>query len=160
MRKVENARLRFFAVEEEKKLTRIITKRFPQHTDSFRIALHTGMRRGKQFTIEWRQVDFALNMIHLDKTKNGSDRHIPINSTALPAFKLLKVIAPKANPVVFLTSREKKIKSARTWFKDVVEESKLEGVVWYTTRQTFHFTPSDGWRRSPHRDGTRGAQNL
>jgi site-specific recombinase XerD len=52
-RHVDNARIRFFTDEEEKKLTQITTKMFPHHADTFRVALHTGMRLTEQHTLEW-----------------------------------------------------------------------------------------------------------
>jgi integrase len=82
-------------------------------------------------------------MIHLDITKNGSDRHIPLNSTALAAFERLKTAAPKGTAYVFLTSRNDaqkrpvRIKTPRTWFEDVIAESKLKDVTWHTCRHTF-----------------------
>jgi site-specific recombinase XerD len=76
-------------------------------------------------------------MIHLDKTKNGSDRHIPINSRAMAAFKRLKSVAPKGNQNVFLTSRNVGIKTPRTWFEDVINESGFDDVTWHVTRHTF-----------------------
>jgi integrase len=86
---------------------------------------------------------FSLKMIHLDKTKNGSDRHIPINSTALAAFQRLKARAPKKALHVFLTSRKDskgkpvRIKTPRTWYEDVVAESGLKNAHWHITRHTF-----------------------
>jgi hypothetical protein len=63
------------------------------------------MRWSEQFTLEWPQVDFSLHMIHLEKAKNGSDRHIPMNSSALASFERLKVGAPEGTESVILTSR-------------------------------------------------------
>ncbi len=97
----------------------------------------------EQFTLEWSQVDFTLKMIHLDRTKSGRDRHIPLNSTALATFERLKAAAPKGTAYVFLTSRKDaqkkpvRIKTPRTWFEDVIAESKLKEVTWHTCRHTF-----------------------
>lgn len=50
------------------------------------IALHTGMRREEQFSLGWEQVNMATRDIHLTRTKNGSDRHIPITPFAGQRF--------------------------------------------------------------------------
>ena len=40
------------------------------------VALHTGMRRGEQFTVTWPQIDLERGFIYLAMTKNGSDRYV------------------------------------------------------------------------------------
>ena len=143
MRHVDANRIRFLTDKEESKLIRVIERLFPHHLDSFLISLHTGMRLSEQFTLEWSQIDFALKMIHLDRTKNGSDRHIPLNSTTLAALNRLKSRAPKGCPYVFLTLRRDadgnpvRIKTPRTWYEDVIAESKLKDVTWHVCRHTF-----------------------
>lgn len=116
---------------------------FPHHLDSFIIAVHTGMRLSEQFTLEWEQVNLERRSIHLTKTKNGSERHIPLNSTALAAFKRLRTTAPKGTPSIFLTLRKDadghpvRIRTPRTWFEDVIEASGFQDMTWHTLRHTF-----------------------
>ncbi len=52
------------------------------------LALHTGMRRGEILGMEWRRVDLAAGLIHLDGsgTKSGKRRSVPINATARMAI--------------------------------------------------------------------------
>ncbi|MGO8720178.1 MAG: tyrosine-type recombinase/integrase [Acidobacteriaceae bacterium] len=143
-REVDNARIRYITDPEEKTLTDIIKRDFPHHVEAFTIAIHTGMRLGEQFTLEWPQVNLDRKMIHLPRTKNGRERYIPLNSTALDAFKRIRARVPADTVPVFLTKRKEKatgckarIKTPRTWFEDVVEESKLTGITWHTCRHTF-----------------------
>ena len=144
LREVDNARIRYITDAEEKKLTEITEHLFPHHVDSFKIAIHTGMRLSEQFTLEWPQVALQRKMIHLPRTKNGRDRHIPLNSTALDAFRRIRARVPADTVPVFLTMRKEKatgrkarIKSPRTWFEDVVEATGLSDVTWHTLRHTF-----------------------
>ena len=53
------------------------------HMQEFDIALNTGMRKSEQYTLEWPEVSLTRKRIRLDKTKNGSEREIPMNKTCL-----------------------------------------------------------------------------
>jgi integrase len=44
-------------------------------------ALHTGMRRGEIFNLKWFDVDFNRQMIHVQESKSGKKRLIPVNET-------------------------------------------------------------------------------
>lgn len=134
MRTVNNARIRWLTDTEES----TILKRMPDHPlyrAAVIIALHTGMRREEQFSLGWEQVNMATRDIHLTRTKNGSDRHIPINSVCLPALQCLK---PRKSGPVFRSPRTgERLQSLKKIFERAVIESKLQGVTWHTLRHTF-----------------------
>jgi len=75
--------------EEEKALRALVANRFPQHMEEFDVALNIGMRKSEQYTLEWPEVRLGRRRIHLDKTKNGSHREIPMNKTCFSAFEAL-----------------------------------------------------------------------
>lgn len=137
MRPVNNSRIRYIDANEESTLTGIIERDFPHHLPAFRVAINTGMRLSEQFTMEWSQVDLLRKMIHLSHTKNGSERHIPLNTVAVEALERLGRIAPASNPSVFLTMRGERLKTPRTWFGDVVAASGLSDISWHILRHTF-----------------------
>jgi integrase len=87
-RKAEhNDRLRFLSRLEEKKLTEIIFEFWPHYLPAFVISIHTGMRASEQWGLEWSDVSLTRKILTLHRTKGGKTRHIPLNATALAAFK-------------------------------------------------------------------------
>jgi integrase len=53
------------------------------------IAIETGMRRGELLSIAWEDVDLDLRVAHLDMTKNGSKRDVPLSSEAINLLRSL-----------------------------------------------------------------------
>lgn len=133
-RKTENnARVRFLAPEEESALRKATSKRLVAQLD---ISLHTGMRAGEQFSLEWTQVDFERRILTLHKTKNGTARHIPLNSVALAALESLK---GGGGARVFPSARSggASLQSARGWFNAALKEAGIAGYTWHCNRHTF-----------------------
>lgn len=75
-----NDRLRVLSSEEE-------TRLFLAMGDNalvkniVKVALHTGMRRGEIFNLKWFDIDFHREMIHVQESKAGKKRSIPMNET-------------------------------------------------------------------------------
>jgi site-specific recombinase XerD len=125
-------RIRFLTEEEEESLRKKILANRPHCIEQFYIALNTGMRKGEQFSIEWTQFDSKNASIHLDTTKNGSDRYVHLNATALSAFEKLRKEKPsRYEGKVF------SIKDPKEWFAVSCEEAKVYGVTWHILRHTF-----------------------
>ena len=105
------------------------------------VALHTGMRKSEQFSVTWDQVDFAQKYIHLNTTKNGSDRYVSLNSEALRALQGLKEIHTRLllpqGSTLFVSWQNKPMTDPREWFNAACEEAKIHGVTWHTLRHTF-----------------------
>jgi integrase len=51
------------------------------------LALETAMRRGEIAGLVWRQVDLGKWVIHLEETKNGERRDVPLSSRAVEVLK-------------------------------------------------------------------------
>ncbi|MBN2645047.1 MAG: site-specific integrase [Desulfuromonadaceae bacterium] len=74
--KEENRRHRFLSVEECQTLIQVAE---PHLRPVIIFALNTGCRKGEILGLTWDRVDLKHGFIHLDKTKSGTGRDIPIN---------------------------------------------------------------------------------
>ncbi len=109
--------------------------------DQLDIALYTGMRKGEQFTTDGDQVSLTDRVIYLDKTNNGSDRYVHLNSAAHSVLdRLLKEharLGHPANAPLFLSKRKEPIRNPRKWFETALKQAGIEGVTLHTLRHTF-----------------------
>lgn len=139
-KKESDGRIRFLTDKEEIRLRKAITKlKHPeQYLNEFEIALHTGMRKGEQFSLTWAQVDLQERRLTLTKTKNGSGRMIPLNSVAMEAFKRQKKITGHS-PKVFLTGSAKEFgpDAKRAWLNEALTAAKIHNFSWHCFRHSF-----------------------
>jgi integrase len=131
-----NARIRFLSDDEEKKLRVSIAKRCPRHMEEFDVALNTGMRKSEQYTLEWPEVFLERKRIHLDTTKNGSNREIPLNKTCLAAFEAMHAKRPHDGRVC-QSKFKQDLNDSRAWFERCVEDAKIPNFTWHCLRHTF-----------------------
>ncbi|MGO9325764.1 MAG: tyrosine-type recombinase/integrase [Terracidiphilus sp.] len=138
-KKEDNARIRFLSDEEEKMLRKILAEDYQnRYLNEFEVALHTGMRRSEQFSLEWAQTDLKAKRIHLLKTKNGSDRAIPLNSVAIAALERQRQVSRQSERV-FVTDDGKPFirKPIRRWFEEAVLKARIRDFSWHCLRHTF-----------------------
>jgi integrase len=129
----DNGRIRFLTDDEEGRIRKVIAERFPEHLAELTIALNTGMRLSEQYSLTWEQIDFTRREIHLERTKNGSARSIPMNGDVVQAFcDLTKTSSPKVigTPVFQITN-------PRSWFATALTEAKVVRYRWHDNRHTF-----------------------
>jgi site-specific recombinase XerD len=137
-RKEDNARLRYLSAEEVAKLRGIIQERYPHYVPAFDFALNTGIRLSEQYKLTWENVDLERKSIVLRDTKNGSDRHVPLNRVAVSALEEAKKHWDKSpTSRVFRSVHGKDTNTSRSWYEPAVEAAKLSDVVWHTLRHTF-----------------------
>jgi integrase len=123
--------------DEESRLRAVILKNYPDHMPEFEIALHTGMRPSEQYGLIWSRVDLTRKMITIPKSKNGKTRHIPLNTVALAAFKVLQ--QRSLNPVgqVFVNIHGEPLRGYKHWFDPAIAEAGIRDFTWYCLRHTF-----------------------
>jgi integrase len=131
-----NARVRFLSKDEENRLRKAILHLFPSFIHQLDLSLHTGMRAGEQFGLKWDQVSLDRKIITLPKTKNGTARHIPLNSVALSALRELKT---STRGHVFPSDRieGEGLQGSRGWFNTALKAAKILGYTWHCNRHTF-----------------------
>jgi integrase len=90
-RREENNRVRFLTEEEEKKLRKVIQAKWPSHVPELDVAINIGIRKGSQYGLTWGMVDWKSRELHIPntETKNGEPLHVPLNDTAIAAFKMV-----------------------------------------------------------------------
>jgi integrase len=139
-RKTEgNGRVRFLSEAEELRLREVVLRRFPKFLPHFLLSLHTGMRMREQYGLRWDQVDFERRQLHLDRTKNGDPRTIPLNAVALSALTEMRGDKqwPASAPVFPSSRTGDSLQGSRGWFSSALEQAKIVGYTWHCNRHTF-----------------------
>jgi site-specific recombinase XerD len=78
----------------------------------------------------------SRKLITIPKTKNGSTRHIPLNSVAEAAFHDL-FARSRGEWRVFVNMQGEPLRGYKHWFGPAVKEAGIEGFTWYCLRHTF-----------------------
>lgn len=140
-RKTENnARVRFLSNEEDVRLRAAILKRFPAFPEFIHqldLSLHTGMRSAEQFGLKWNQVDLERKILTLPKTKNGTTRHIPLNSVAIAALSELKTKGSKGHVFPSARIEGEGLQGSRGWFTTALKDADITAYSWHCNRHTF-----------------------
>lgn len=137
-RKAEhNDRIRYLDATEEKNLTDAIRENWPHYLPAFHFSIHTGLRAGEQFGLQWSQVSLTRKTITLHRTKAGKTRHVPLNAIALAALMELKGKRNNPTGAVFLNTEGEPLRSGRDWFEPAVEAANLKDYTWHCNRHTF-----------------------
>ncbi len=136
-------RLRYLLDDEEKRLRAVVKRDYPEKLPELQLALHTGMRRGEQWSLKWSNVNLAAGSVTV-VGKSGR-RHIPINSAAREALETLArrrdelVAATGEDPSPFVCP-ETTAAAKRDWQRWLEKSLKRAGIVdfrWHDLRHTF-----------------------
>lgn len=66
---------------------------------AFYLALETAMRKGEILSLQWRNIDFDARHAHLEITKNGDERYVPLSKAAMALLEILGKREPNARVV-------------------------------------------------------------
>lgn len=142
-----NARIRWLSDSEETTLRAIIQRDCPDHMPEFETGLHTGMRRGEQYGLVWKSIDFRNRVITIPKSKHGQGRHVTMNSRVAAILSTMHRTEDDSNGPGYVFA----LRSPRSWFEPAVKAAGLTDFTWHCLRHTF--ISRNGRRRHPHRDG-------
>lgn len=132
-----NERVRFLSEDEEKRLRAAIQTDCPEHMPDLDISLNTGMRKGEQYGLTWKDVDLIARRVTLRQTKNGTVRHVPLNTVALEAFKVLAQRDGKKGRVFGPEDGSHPVLAHRGWWESVLAKSGLVDFHWHDCRHHF-----------------------
>jgi integrase len=107
------------------------------------VAIHTGMRRGEQFKLQWTNVNFHTGVLTIPRSKHGEARHIPMNEQVIEVLRNLP--SRLKSPYVFLSRAGKTPLNAnnfitRVW-NPLLQEAGIEDFHWHDCRHTFASRP-------------------
>jgi len=137
-RKAENNQsVRFLTPEEEERIRKALSTRCSSYLPAFIVSLHTGLRASEQWNLRWSDIDLERRSLTVRRQKTGKgERHIPLNQTALSAFKTLRERSGLLD-VPFLNSKGTPMNTHRDWFDPAVGEAKVSNYTWHKNRHTF-----------------------
>jgi integrase len=102
------------------------------------LAVTTGMRRNEIMTLTWSQVDLSNRFIHLQRTKNGSDRIIPLPVEVISLLSKLKADSTEEQvfpPIRKIGNRSGKL-SLRSSFSEALKKAQISDASFHTLRHT------------------------
>ena len=135
MERENNQRVRYLTPDEESRLFAVLPEKY--HILVL-VALHTGMRKTEQFSLEWRDVDFIQGQIKVRVSKSGKSRIIAMNKTVTEALRGLSKVRRIDNPYVF---PGEKPRSRRTdlpkYWEQYLQAASIQNFHWHDLRHTF-----------------------
>jgi len=127
-------RERILTKEEE---IRLLAASAPHLRSILILALNTGMRRGEILNLKWRNVDFQMDSLVVERTKSKKVRHVPMNEAVRNELLRLKARSGR-NTYVFLNPKtEGPISSVKTAFKAACRRAGIGGFRFHDLRHTF-----------------------
>ncbi len=143
---VQNARDRYFSVEEAELLLKEL-KRNPRYKnreledpklhDITLVSLHTGARASEIFNLKVQDVDIRNGLITLRDTKNTETRHAPMTEAVREMLKRRMPSDP--NGYIFTNKHGQKIKEISNAFEKVVDRLGFnQGVTDRRSKAVFH----------------------
>ncbi len=134
--RANNARVRYLTEEEEVRLTAVLP---PEHWSKVVVAIHTGLRRGEQFALQWASVNFQTHVLTIPRSKHGEARHIPMNDLVVEVLRSLP--SRLKSTYVFPSQTGTSPLNAnnfinRVW-KAALKKANLTALHWHDLRHTF-----------------------
>ncbi|MCK7579064.1 MAG: site-specific integrase [Chromatiales bacterium] len=103
------------------------------------VSLHTGLRRGELFNLQWPDVDLerALLTVRGSGAKSQQTRHVPLNAEALAALQAWQKQTGATSGYVFAGRGGGRFDNTRKSWLALLEAAGIEGFRWHDMRHTF-----------------------
>lgn len=97
------------------------------------IALNTGMRRGEILNLKWENVSLSKRCIHIEDSKSGKSRDIPMNALVVEA---LSTLCQDSKYVFYNSTTGSAFKNIRTGFMTACKNAEIKGLRFHDLRHT------------------------
>ena len=94
------------------------------------MALSTGMRKMEMLNLTWQNIDFKARLIHIEESKNGERRSIPISDSLMKEFNNIK--EKKITEKIF-----DNLHSPMFHFRKLIKKCEIENFHFHDLRHTF-----------------------
>jgi integrase len=103
------------------------------------VLLHTGIRRGELFSLEWRDVDLdsAMLTVRGEIAKSGKTRNVPLNGVALETFKAWCKQTDEDGLVFVSPDTGGRFDNIQSGWEAICEKAKIKGLRIHDLRHTF-----------------------
>jgi integrase len=140
--KIDNKRMRFLTHDEADRLLENLASRSQQLHDTALLSLHTGMRSGEIFSLNWGNVDIEQRIIYIIDAKSGS-RTAHMTDRVKQMFK--NMVAGQPDELVFKDRNGNQIGKKSHSFNRAIDALGLNNgitdsrqkVLFHTLRHTF-----------------------
>jgi len=100
------------------------------------VALTTGMRKGEILNLRWRDVDFVNGFVHIEASKSGKRRDIPMNKLLTETLKYGSNKTPNTE-YIFSDEEGKPFTKLETSFRNALKRAGIKNFRFHDTRHTF-----------------------
>ena len=103
------------------------------------LAVHTGMRRGELFSLEWRDIDFDIKILTVrgHVAKSGKARRIPLNQTAIRMLEHWGSMQPRSGFVFKSPKSGGRLDNIKKAWEAVMKDAGIEDFRFHDLRHHF-----------------------
>jgi integrase len=129
---------RFLSSDEERRLLAALPQAPAYLRAMVAVSLHTGLRRGELFALEWRDIELERRSLAVrgETSKSRRTRHVPLNEVA---YKTLTEWKGRDSPegLVFPGRHGERLDNTRKSFASLLKAADIQAFRWHDMRHHF-----------------------